>query len=77
MVKNPSTNAGDLGLIPVSERYPEERNGNPLLGVRSLAGYSPWGCKELDMTEGLTHEHIPFVKADPEKSFIENPDSRE
>ena len=20
-------------------------------GHRSLAGYSPWGCKELDMTE--------------------------
>ena len=23
---------------------------------RSLAGHSPWGCKELDMTEQLTHE---------------------
>ena len=23
-------------------------------GQRSLAGYSPWGCKELDMTEQLT-----------------------
>ena len=23
-------------------------------GQRSLAGYSPWGHKELDMTEGLT-----------------------
>ena len=22
--------------------------------TKSLAGYSPWGCKELDMTEGLT-----------------------
>ena len=22
-------------------------------GPRSLAGYSPWGCKELDTTEGL------------------------
>ena len=21
---------------------------------RTLAGYSPWGCKELDMTEQLT-----------------------
>ena len=27
-------------------------------GQRSLAGYSPWGCKELDMTERLTHVHI-------------------
>jgi len=23
-------------------------------GQRSLAGYSPWGCKELDTTERLT-----------------------
>ena len=26
-----------------------------ILEQRSLAGYSPWGCKELDMTERLTH----------------------
>ena len=26
-------------------------------GQRSLAGYSPWGHKELDTTEGLTHTH--------------------
>ena len=26
-------------------------------GQRSLADYSPWGCKELDMTERLTHTH--------------------
>ena len=27
-------------------------------GPRGLAGYSPWGCKELDMTEQLTkHTH--------------------
>ena len=25
-------------------------------GRRSLVGYSPWGCKELDMTERL-HFH--------------------
>ena len=30
MVKNPSANAGDLGLIPGSGRSPGERNGNPL-----------------------------------------------
>ena len=27
-------------------------------GQRSLAGYSPWGCKESDTTEGLTHTHM-------------------
>ena len=27
-------------------------------GQRSLAGYSPWGCKELDKTEAiLAHRH--------------------
>ena len=29
-------------------------------GQRSLRGYSPWGCKELDMTKQLsihTHTH--------------------
>ena len=27
-------------------------------GQRSLAGYSPWDCKESDTTEWLTHTHI-------------------
>ena len=27
-------------------------------GQRSLAGYSPWGCKESDTTERLTLEYI-------------------
>ena len=33
-------------------------------GPRSLAGYSPWGCKELDMAEWLstnTHEVLQMV----------------
>ena len=25
---------------------------------RSLEGYSPWGCKELDITEGLITEKL-------------------
>ena len=52
-------NAGDPGSIPGSRRSPGEVNDYPLQysclenphGQRSLAGYSPWGCKELDMTE--------------------------
>ena len=32
-------------------------------GQRSLAGYSLWGCKELDMTEGThTHTHSHTYK---------------
>jgi len=51
-------NAGDLDSIPGLGRSPGEGNGNPLLpgkshGWRSLVGYSPWGHKELDMTEQL------------------------
>ena len=49
--------AGDQGSIPGSGRSPQEGNGNPLMllpgksrGWRGLAGYSPWGHKELDMT---------------------------
>ena len=33
--------------------FPEKSHGQ-----RSLAGYSPWGCKELAMTE---HAHILTV----------------
>ena len=29
-------------------------------GLRSLANYSPWGCRELDMTEELTLSHSSF-----------------
>ena len=28
-------------------------------GQRSLAGYSPWGCKEWDMTEVTWHALMP------------------
>ena len=58
-VKASACNVGDLGSIPRSGRSPGERNGNPFLsetatpiflpveshGQRSLAGYSPWGCR--------------------------------
>ena len=62
--KESAYNAGDLGLIPGQGRSPEGGHGNPLqylllLGKsceqRSLAGYSPWGCKELDGTEAAEH----------------------
>ena len=61
--KESACNAGDLGSIPGSGRAPAEENGNLLQysclenshGWRSLAGYSPWGYKESDTTERLTH----------------------
>ena len=30
-------------------------------GQRSLASYSPWGCKESDMSERLTHTTMTFT----------------
>ena len=57
--KESACNVGDLGLIPRLGRSPGEGHVNPLQysslenlsGQRSLAGYSPWGRKESDMTE--------------------------
>ena len=76
VVRNPPANAGDLkdtGLIPGSGRFPGGGRGNPLqysclenpYGQRSLAGCSPWACKELDMTEQLSTAHgTPELQAD-------------
>ena len=57
MVKN----LPDAGSIPDLGRFTGEGNGYPLqysclknCVQRSLAGCSPWGCKELDMTEWET-----------------------
>ena len=63
--KESACNVGDLCLIPGLGRSPGGRHGNPLQysclenphGQRSLAGYSPWGCTELDMTKRLSTDH--------------------
>ena len=55
--KESTCNKRDPGLIPGSGRSPREGNGTVVflpgefLGHRSLAGYSPWCCKESDTTE--------------------------
>ena len=60
MVKNLPDNAGDIrtqvqslgpdfleeDMQPIPVFLPGESHGQ-----RSLAGYNPWDCKELDMTE--------------------------
>ena len=49
-------NAGNPGSIPGSGRSPGESNGYPLLySCLENSMDRPWGCKESDMTEGLTH----------------------
>ena len=60
VVKNPSANAGTmrLGFDPWVRKIPWRRAWKPTLvflhgesrGQKSLAGYSPEGPKEMDMT---------------------------
>ena len=50
VAKNPPASSGDVGSISGSGRSPGGGNGNPLQ-YSCLASYSPWGCKEADMTE--------------------------
>ena len=75
MVKNLPANAGDTrdtGSDPWfrSEKIPWSRKWQPtpvflpgiVHGQRSLAGYTPWSCKELDTTE---HTFMPHTKCMP------------
>ena len=75
VVKNLPANTGgtrDSGSILRSGKSPGVGNGNPLqhsclensMDRVSLAGYSPWGRKELDTTEQQhvhTHTHTPLT----------------
>ena len=69
---------GDMGSIPGAGRSPGEGHGNPLQysclensnGQRSLAGYTPWGHKESDMTEQLSfHFHDQDIMGNLEFSL--------
>ena len=65
MVKNPPTVQKTLGSTPELGQSPGGGHGNPLQysclenlhGQWSLAGYSPWGHKESDMTERPSTAH--------------------
>ena len=68
MVKNPPVNAGDsrdAHLISGSGKSGRNWQPTPVFlpgefhGQRSLVDYSPWGRKELDMTE---HTHTNNAK---------------
>ena len=66
--KESACSVGDLGSIPGLGRSPGGGHDNPLQysclenphEQRSLVGYSPWGCKELDTTEATWHAHMPL-----------------
>jgi len=70
--KKSAWNAEDVGSIPGLERpWRREWLPTPVFfpgeshGLRRLTGYTPWSCKESDMTELLTQhwEVIPLVDA--------------
>ena len=63
--KESTCTAGDMGSIPGLGRCPGGGHSNPLQysylenphGERSLEGYSPWDCKESDVTEQQSTQH--------------------
>ena len=76
----------DSASIPGLGRSPGEGNGNPLqysclensMEKRSLAGYSPWGHKESNMTMHThththTHTHFPLPFSVYERIFLDEP----
>ena len=72
MLQDLPANAGDIrdvSLIPGSGRSPGGGSGNPLQysclgnptdGLQSLAGYSPWVCKESGLND-WAHTHSDKV----------------
>ena len=62
MVKNLPANARDVGFYPQIRKIPWRKKWQSMLvflpgkshGQRRLVGYSPWGHKELNMTERLS-----------------------
>ena len=70
VLKNPPTNAGDLGWIPGSRRTPEEGNGNPfpvfLPGKshrqRDHVGYSPCGFKKSQTQLSEHNNNIMHIR---------------
>ena len=67
--KDPTCNAGDLGLLPGLGICPGEGHDNPLQyfclanphGQRSLASYSSWGHKESETTKKLSTQPKKLV----------------
>ena len=75
--KESACNVGDLGSIPGLGRSPGEGKGYPLRysGLENSMDciVSPWGCRELDMTEQLSlslHFQTTMLQTLKPKSLI-------
>ena len=80
-VKESACDAGDKGSIPGLGRSSGEGNGNPLQyscleNPMLREAYSPWGGKELDMTERLTHLIFPVFRYGYESWTIKKAERR-
>ena len=72
-------NAGDLGLIPGLRKIPWRRKWQPTPvflpgeshGQRSLAGYSPWGCKNRTQLSDETTLSVPLPDSQIGKSVVD------
>ena len=86
MVKNPPASTGDArdkeGFSPWVRKIPWNRRWKPTPvflpkkshGQRSLAGYSPQECEELDMAEHThTYTEYCFLTHGPFSDFTKHP----
>ena len=76
-VKNPSANAGDVGLIPGSGRSPGEGNGNPLQysHLANPMDRGTWWATvhretESDLGTDLGTEHALFLRGVEAKDLL-------
>ena len=77
--KESACNSGDPGSIPGPGRSSGEEHGNPpqyscldnLMDRGSWWSISPWGCKESDTTERLTHVNTQHTQQKPCLPFSE------
>ena len=68
--KESDCSVGDLGSISALGRSSGEGDGNPLqysglensMDRGAWEGHSPWGCKESDTTERLSHNEKISVR---------------
>ena len=71
---------GGSSLTPMWGKSPGEENGSPIpvflsvefLGQRSLVCCSPWGGKESDTTQQMTHTHTSIQKKKKKTLIIFN-----
>ena len=75
--KESPANAGDPALIPGSEKSPGEGNGSPFQFLpgkfheqKSLASYSPWGCKESELCQTLQCNRSRKIKNQAKILFL-------